>query len=241
MTIQHWLRKSYYWLFPTHCLLCHQLTADTDLCAACTAELPWLTGACPRCGAQQHNRLLPELPCGACLTNPPPYDNTVALFQYAAPISHWVLALKFRDKLLYARVLGKLLAQRITQHYPTNKPEWIIPVPLHPLRLRQRGYNQALEIARPLAKHLTIPLLHRDCQRTKATEPQASSTAQQRRRNLNGAFWLHPNFRAQHVALVDDVVTTGSTAAELAHTLKRAGVTTVDVWCCAKTNHARAL
>lgn len=169
------------------------------------------------------------------MVNPPPYDSTLALFNYQFPLDHLVLALKFSKKLLYARLMGELIADRLADR-SIESPEVIIPVPLHILRLQERGYNQALEIARPISKRLNIPLAGDACQRVISTQPQAVIPAGQRQSNVKKAFSISPHFTAGHIALVDDVITTGSTMAELAQQFKKAGVKRVDVWCFAKTN-----
>ncbi len=128
------------------------------------------------------------------------------------------------------------MAEKIAAQYASqNKPDWIIPVPLHKDRLKERGYNQALEIARPIAKKMYIPLQTTCCTRILPTLAQASTTAEIRRKNMQHAFVVNPLFQAEYVAIVDDVLTTGSTVGELARVLKKSGVKRVDVWSCART------
>jgi ComF family protein len=173
--------------------------------------------------------------CGSCLKEPPPYHRTIALFTYQPPIDGWILALKFHHKLIYAQLLGELLIQQlIASYHEEDWPELIIPVPLHRMRLVERGYNQTVEIAKVISKRLKIPLNRLDCQRVKATAPQLSLPAQQRQRNVKNAFILKRPLCMQHVAIVDDVVTTGSTAKELTRLLLNNGVQRVDVWCTAR-------
>ena len=172
--------------------------------------------------------------CGACLKKPPWFDKTIALFFYQAPIERFIIELKFNKKLIYAKLLGTLMVEYLKNQH--TLPECIIPVPLHRKRLQERGYNQALEIARPLAKQLKIPLLTTACRRIKPTSAQLHLPASARRRNVKGAFRVDEGFSFKHVAIVDDVVTTASTVAELSKILKQAGVQMIEVWCCARVH-----
>lgn len=236
-----WLQKTAAWLLPNACLLCLQKITDSaaKLCANCQANLPWQPMACRMCAypltVNTVDVINPSV-CGQCLQNPPPFEFTYSALQYEKPVDHWVLGLKFSRQLVCAKLLADLLLLRLPyQTDSPDKPELIIPMPLHPQRLRERGYNQALEIARPLAKKLRIPLALKVCQRVIATAPQASIPAEERRKNVKQAFQVSPDLKARHVAIVDDVVTTGSTVTELTRALREAGVKRVDVWCCART------
>jgi ComF family protein len=241
VTASVWLRKTAAWLLPNACLLCLQKITDSaaKLCASCQAGLPWQPVACWICAyplAVNTAEVINPPVCGQCLQNPPPFEFTYSALQYETPVDHWVLGLKFSQQLVYAKLLADLLLSRFPyQTDSPDKPELIISMPLHPQRLRERGYNQALEIARPLAKKLRIPLALKVCQRVIATVPQASIPAEERRKNVKQAFQVSPDLKARHVAIVDDVVTTGSTVAELARALREAGVKRIDVWCCART------
>jgi ComF family protein len=143
--------------------------------------------------------------------------------------------LKFHGKLAYGRLLTELMAEYLEPMLKHGVPELIVPVPLHPTRLRSRGYNQALELAHPLGRHLGIPIAPFICRRQRNTAPQVKQAMEGRHSNIQGAFQVVGRIQARHVALVDDVVTTGATVAELARTLKRAGVERVDVWAVART------
>jgi len=232
----NWLKKAYNWLLPGLCALCRNPTANAALCTPCLGELPWIKNACPRCAKPLMAENRQPMLCGDCLRAPPVYQTLLAPFEYQSPIDHLVLALKFGNQFTYAQILGNLLAAAVANYYhQSNWPELIIPVPLHPQRLRERGYNQALEIARPLHKKLRIPLGINHCARLIATQPQALIPASERGRNMRHAFSVNSAIKATHVAIVDDVVTTGSTVGELARVLQKAGVKKVDVWCCART------
>lgn len=145
--------------------------------------------------------------------------------------------MKFHARLNVAHLLGTLMADRLATAPTLDQgptPELLIPVPLHRSRLRERGFNQALELARPIARRLRIPIDFTSCRRIRATPAQALVAAKARRRNVKGAFEVAGKIQARHVALVDDVMTTGHTAGELAVTLRRAGIETVTVWPCAR-------
>jgi ComF family protein len=223
------------WLFPPLCVLCGAKGhAGMDLCADCREDLPRNTRACVQCAlplTTPHSTL-----CGQCLQKAPPFDRAHALWRYEPPVQQWVARLKFRQELVYAQLMGQLLASHLTQLYDLQdkKPDLILPVPLHAGRLRERGFNQAVEIARPVGCRLGIPLGFTQCQRIKSTHPQTELPAKERRRNVRGAFHVNQNLDAGYVALVDDVMTTGQTVHELARTLRRAGVARIDVWVCAR-------
>lgn len=222
-------------LFPKTCLLCNRASKNKqDFCKKCYQDLPWIEFACPKCGQplETNNQL-----CKECLKNPPIFEQTIALFHYKEPINHFITGLKFNNKLIYSRILGELMAEKISKHYQqTNLPEIIIPVPLHNQRLRQRGYNQAIELARPIAKILALPIDIKSCKRIKNTGTQSSIPAKQRAKNIKKAFTIKNKPAAKHVAIIDDVITTGNTIKELSSVLHKSGVQTIDIWCCAKTN-----
>ncbi len=203
----NWLKH----LFPGTCVLC-QLPSDRhkDLCQTCENFLPWI-------GEENTNDIF-------------------TLFRYEEPIDHLITQLKFNHKLIYAKILGNLMAEKLSQHYQNNKlPELIIPMPLHKKRLKERGFNQAIEIAKPIAKKLGIPIDRKSCQRVKHTEAQSLIPAAKRHKNIANAFELNGNLTAKHIAILDDVTTTGSTIKELKTTLQDSGISNIDVWCCAKT------
>jgi ComF family protein len=145
-----------------------------------------------------------------------------------------VSRLKFRGRLAAGRILADLLGDRLTAA-GTDRPELIVPMPLHPARLRERGFNQALELARPLGLRLGIPVAPDLVRRVRAGQPQSSLAKPRRRANVRGAFNVRAALDACHVGVVDDVLTTGASADELARTLKRAGAKRVDVWVVART------
>lgn len=211
--------------------MCNAATGGASLCSACHADLPWNGRACRRCGVAL---AAPEaVLCGHCLRTPPPFDAALCAFQYRFPIDRLLVKLKFHAQLGYARILGDLIAERIDTQAGL-RPDVIVPVPLHPNRIRQRGFNQATEIARALGARLELPVATNLCVRRRATEAQSSLAAAARRRNLRGAFAATSRRPPPRVAIVDDVVTTGATAAELARTLRAAGARTVLLWSAAR-------
>ena len=229
------------WL-PARCLVCTEVGAQgLDLCAACHAALPVCAGAgrhCLRCalplphagpadaGDARDMRL-----CGACLAQPPPLDQVRAAFLYAAPLDRLLPRYKFHHDLAAGRLLARLMADAFVA---CEQPQALLPVPLHHGRLRRRGYDQALELARPLAAALDLPLRTDLLRRVRATAAQSELDAAARRRNLHGAFHAPASAALAHVALVDDVMTTGATLHTAAAALRRAGVARVDAWVCAR-------
>jgi ComF family protein len=218
------------WLLPWRCLLCGAPGADgLDLCAACAAELPRNRSCCARCALPLP---APAALCGRCQRRAPPWDAAWVPFRYAWPLDRLETRFKFGRDLAAGRTLARLWQREAP---PAPLPQLIVPVPLHPRRLRTRGHNQALELARPLAAALGVPL-HRDAlRRVRATEAQTELAAAARRRNVRGAFALREGVTLPaHVALLDDVLTTGATLAECARVLRRAGVRRVDAWVLAR-------
>lgn len=166
--------------------------------------------------------------CGRCVQKPPAFVQTFALFHYAPPVDFLLQGLKFNRKLVHAKVLGECMADWLRTQWQ-QPPECLIPVPLHASRLRERGYNQAVQLAKPLAKQLGLPLVYDAVKRQHATPPQAELKLASRGKNVRRAFVAKPGFAAKHVAIVDDVMTTGSTVHAVATALKKVGVERVDV------------
>jgi ComF family protein len=222
-------------LFPPTCLLCGAPGADgRDLCAGCAAELPHNRHACPGCALPFDIPLPAGAVCGVCQRRSPPFVRALAALRYETPIPTLVGAAKFRGRLNHARLLGQLLAD-VAQALPAPWPQALVPVPLHPTRLVARGYNQSLEIARVVGRALDLPVDGACCRRVLATPPQAGLDEPARRRNIRGAFEAQTPLPWQRVAILDDVVTTGSTVIELTRVLRRAGARQVEVWAVART------
>ncbi len=218
-------------LFPPWCLLCGDHGWNRlDLCKSCYESLPWISTGCRQCGLPVSRK--DALICGACLKNPPYFDETVALWHYQTPIQALISTLKFRGKIPIGRLLGRMMANSLRAQ--EAMPEVIIPVPLHPIRYRQRGFNQAAEIARPIAAILNIPMNMRLCHRALPTQSQTHLNAKARRKNMKKAFQVKGVLKYKHIAIVDDVMTTGTTANELAKTLKQHGAEKVEIWVSAR-------
>jgi ComF family protein len=226
-----WLARLERALYPTCCLLCGQAGGVRDLCDGCAADLPYDASACPLCALPAPG----AGPCGRCLARPPAWDAAFALLRYAYPADVLLKRFKYGRQLAAGRVLGELMAGRLAAR---PRPALIVPVPLHPARERERGFNQARELARPIARALRIPLDPGACVRTRATPPQSGLDARARRRNVRGAFALRRPLGAGHIAIVDDVLTTGATAAALASVLRRAGARRIELWCAARAQPA---
>ena len=230
-TMNNWTSIIQDWLFPPTCILCGDAgDKGRDLCLACAQSLPYNLIACPQCGLPLQFET--DTPCGNCLKHPPTFDRSIATFQFEEPVRHLIHALKFHARYPCARLLGDMLADKLTKL--EDKPDIIIPVPLHPKRYRERGYNQALELARIVSKRLDLPLDYQHCIRTHATQAQTELNALQRSRNMRKAFAIVKPITYQHVAILDDVVTTGATVNELAKVLRKSGVKRIDVWACAR-------
>ncbi|MDD9823215.1 MAG: ComF family protein [Gammaproteobacteria bacterium] len=221
-------------LLPPRCPLC-QARAGHGFCADCRPLLPWILAACEVCGVA-----LPEAAaagsgvCGACQKRRPYYDHALIPFKYGAPVAGQIQALKYHAQLRYAAALGAMICARAWKD-PRPPPQALVPVPLHRRRLRQRGFNQSLEIARRVGAELGLEVRHKLLARIRHTAPQTALSRTERRRNVRGAFRARPAAALPaHVALIDDVVTSGSTANAAARELKRAGVRTVSIWAAAR-------
>ena len=208
------------------CLLCGSESGSEFLCAACGAGLPVLGSGCPRCALPTPS----AVPCGACLGDPPYFDATTALWPYEFPCDRLVQSLKYQGRLAVARYLARSLAA-----IPLPRSDRLIPVPLHPRRLRERGFNQSLEIARYLSRHTGVPCETSGVWRARDTPPQADLPYADRARNARGAFVCALDLSGETVTVLDDVMTTGATLNEFARTLKQAGAARVEVLVVART------
>jgi ComF family protein len=218
-------------LLPQACALCAAGSGDSILCAPCMNALPPLPVACPSCARPSSGGAV----CGACLRKPPPYATTLAACSYAYPLDRLVQALKYSRQLALAQPLGDALAaaaMRAPRWYV--RPGVLVALPLAAARQRERGFNQAIEIARVVARRTGIPLVH-GVVRSSHGPPQATLPWKHRRRNVRSAFACVRSFSGLHVALVDDVMTTGATLEAAAGALLKAGAARVDAWVVART------
>ena len=245
-----WAVRLSRWLFPPRCALCGEPCTGADLCAGCRGDLPFIGPACLRCGEPRSAGGV----CGVCRREPPPMHRTLAPLHYSFPADWLLTELKFNARLWHGPLLAGLIADAMADAMSGARtdavsgatagamartegeapaglppPDVVIPVPLHRRRLAERGYNQALEIARPLALGLGCPLADKLVLRVRATREQSSLTARARRRNVAGAFRLQGPAAFGHALIVDDVVTTGATTREIAALLRTAGCERVSV------------
>jgi len=237
--VYNWLKNIPWVLYPATCVACGQAplarTWQRDLCEACHAALPWRRGpVCAQCGTALAGG--EALHCGSCLAAPPAYDRVFAPLGYASPVGALVTGFKFHGRLAYGRVLGELLTEALASAQAAGAlvlPAALVPVPLHRARLAGRGFNQALELARPVGRRLGLPILARGIRRRQDTPAQSTLDARARRANVRGAFAVERPVPAR-VAIVDDVVTTGATVDALARALRQAGAREVQVWALAR-------
>ena len=214
-------------LLPQSCVLCGAESGDEQLCRPCAAELPRLpAGRCAVCALP----LASGAVCGACLDRPPRYSSVAAPFSYAYPLDALIRAFKYGGRLAHCRFLGAALAGAATPGVDA-----IVPMPLSPARLAERGFNQALEIARVVAHATGIPLLPLACRKVVDTPPQAALPWKERAKNVRRAFACDADLTGRRVAVVDDVLTTGATLNELARVLRKAGAVQVTGWVVART------
>lgn len=228
----------YIWLKNTQsCLLCDEATdSSTPICVACERELPWLIDQCDRCALPMP---MSGLTCGACNRQPPAFNEVVAPWLYDFPVDALVTRFKHQGRWPLGRLLAELLGDTLQHRFDEGlrRPDWLIPVPLAKKRLRQRGFNQAAMLANWLGARLNLPVDERVIRRVKETPSQQGLDAKARKRNLASAFAIRDAtaILGKHLALIDDVLTTGSTAGVLAGLLLKAGARSVDVYCLART------
>lgn len=226
--------------FPPRCLLCgvsKSLVSGCFLCKACEGDLKLNQNACVHCGIPLDSASLhsASIICGQCQKSPPNYDCCWSAYIYAQPLEWMIQQLKFNAKLAYVPLLSELMIHHIPKYlYEKQRPDVIIPMPLHANRIKQRGFNQSLQLVKPLAKLSGLKLDSTSCQRQRDTEHQTGKNARQRHQNIKGAFTFSNDNNYKHVVIFDDVVTTGSSISELSKTLKQNGVNRVDVWCLAR-------
>lgn len=215
---------------PSICAICNQYHRDQlAVCTACHELLEPVGPACRHCALP-----LPDsnfLVCGHCSKKKPYFDQAIAAYRFEEPLRTLLHEFKYHEGLYLCSFLASLILHSLPQD--AEKPQCLLPVPMHPSRLRQRGFNQAAELTKQLGHALDLPYDLSRCKKIINTAPQAGLCAAQRRRNLRHAFQVKP-LLYQHITLVDDLLTTGSTVNELARVLKQQGVSRVDVWCCAR-------
>ena len=234
----------YNWLIGNQkCLLCDELAdGGAPICAACERELPWLLERCPRCALPLTGNA--GAACGDCLRRAPDFSRVEAPWRYAFPVDTLITRFKHQANWPFGRLLGELLARHLLDAHQNGlpRPELLLPVPLARRRQRRRGFNQAALLARWLGRNLHTPWKEDWLQRPLETDAQQALDARARQRNLRQAFALSPRaaVEGRHIALVDDVLTTGATCEALARLLRQAGAVRVDVYCLARTPRPEA-
>jgi ComF family protein len=216
---------------PQSCLLCRSRCGTAILCDPCMNTLPALAPSCPVCARPAPGALV----CGQCLRKPPRIAATVAACSYAFPIDRLIQALKYAHELAVAQPLGDALAAAVLRA-PSSyaRPQAIVPLPLSRARQRERGFNQAIEIARVVTRRTGVPMLHALVRETHGPA-QATLPWSKRRGNVRGAFACSMPVADRHLAILDDVMTTGATLEAAATALKHAGAARVDAWIVART------
>ena len=223
-------------LFPSRCLLCqktvHPQAGNTaiEICLDCFEGLPRNHTSCVQCALPLADDMPDNVLCGRCIKKTPAYDYVYSPLLYEGDVIRLMHQLKFNEKITFARTFGEILFQLLKlEPSQENNPDCLLPVPLHSSRLRQRGFNQSIELARVLSKKLNIAIEYDAVTRSRSTTSQMGLDAKARRKNIKGAFSMVKKLKAKHVLIVDDVMTTGSTVDELAKILKRNGVERVGV------------
>ncbi|MDA7746197.1 ComF family protein [Psychromonas sp.] len=224
---------------PSHCLLCNLTSQQSLICQYCYDAILAERTYCLHCGC---GLITTQNYCGECLQHQFEFQQLHALASYQAPFPQLIKKLKYQNQLLYADLLGLLLADSIKQRFneqQLQKIDYIIPVPLHIKKLRTRGFNQTQLISEALSQHLSINIAQQMVIRNKFTQAQEGLSRSQRTKNLNNAFSLSEKGRVtlagKHIVLIDDVVTTGATINSLCQCLLAANVKRVDVWCICRT------
>lgn len=214
-------------LLPPTCAICRVETpalSPIGICPNCLTQLPALPAArCPRCALPYPTEDGRPHLCEACLRRPPDFSAVVAVGVYGGLLRESIHHFKYEQGIHLDQPLGALLGQRLATDEPGFLPDLILPVPLHPRRLRERGYNQSLLLARRLGKELRVKTESRRLRRMRPTPPQQGLPLAERQRNLRGAFALSAPLRGEKILLIDDVMTTGATVRECAQVLKSGG------------------
>lgn len=216
-------------------MLCGGTSHDGLWCATCDRALPWLDAACcPSCALPTPGGET----CGHCLRHPPSFARATAAFSYAFPLDKLVQALKYGEQLMLAHALARKLARRIDK---SLLPDCVIPMPLHPSRLRERGFNQSQLLATSVARELGLELLPHACRRVRDTPPQSALPWKERKKNVRDAFCCDMDLSGRRIALVDDVMTSGASLNALAEAARKRGAAEIGVWVVARTlPHSRA-
>jgi ComF family protein len=228
-TLAHKVRQLYSNLLPIPCLVCGMPSSSSVICLACRHDLPRPDAACKRCAMPltQHGT------CGKCLTHPLQHDFSYSPFIYKAAIPDLISQFKYKHQF----ALTAFFAEQLILHRGDERlPHCLIPVPLHVKQLKRRGYNQSHELTKAISKLMGVPISH-PIVRHNWTESQTGLSATQRKRNVQHAFKLVDEHLPAHIAVIDDVLTSGETANAITLLLRKAGVKTIELWTIARTIH----
>jgi len=226
--LTHQLTELYRKVFPIPCLLCGLAAERYGLCQPCIAELPVLGHACKRCALPVQNAQI----CGHCLRSPPYQNLSFSLYRYESTVRRCITAFKYNNQLHFSHLFAQQMAIFLSAR--PALPHCLVPIPLHPRRIRQRGFNQSAEVAKYLASALNIAYRPELLQRVRLTQSQSELPFQQRKKNMRNAFACKQQSLPSHIAIIDDVMTSGYTAGEAAKIFKRQGVEIIEVWTIAR-------
>jgi ComF family protein len=234
IAVDAWAKRIHHLAWPSTCVLCGQRGRRAqDLCGACEGDFLVNVPCCAVCAQPLAPASAGPPTCGACLRRRPAFDASRIPFKYGYPVAHLIRDLKYRGRISCGRVLGELVGRCIAST-AERLPDLIVPVPLAADRYRRRGYNQAIELGIPIEKVLGVRMRTNLVIRTRETHEQAGLSRRQRRKNVRGAFSVRRALPGDHIAILDDVVTTGSTVNELSKVLRRAGARRIEVWAVAR-------
>ncbi|MDJ0926339.1 MAG: ComF family protein [Gammaproteobacteria bacterium] len=235
--VDYWLKR----LLPRRCVLCGMEAGYRNLCTPCLADMPWIDPRCDRCGAALTGAAERAV-CACDDLRLECIDRVFAALVYEYPVDRLIVDAKFHARPDLARASGDALLWALGSASSLSQmwPDLLVPVPLHPNRFHSRGFNQSIEIARPVARRLGIKLARNACIRQRDTPAQSTLSGRLRRTNPRNAFVARAVVSGRHVAIVDDVITTGSTASAVAVALRAAGAEAVSVWCVARVMRSQA-
>lgn len=224
-------------VIPRYCAVCGLRSSGHQICSGCITDLPWNRRACPSCAMPVTDPRVAQLRCGRCQRQPWPFDFVVAPLLYGFPVNGMLKAFKYRRQAFHAPPLAAILHESLGDK--ARDLEAVVPVPLHWSRHGERGFNQAAELARPLARRLGLPLWQ-GARRARATPPQSGLAERERHRNLAAAFVVRGQAPCRSALIVDDVITTGATVHQLGRVLRRAGIKRLAVVAVARAVAGRA-
>lgn len=233
--VNNWIKNIQFQLLPGCCLLCGKLSEkQQDLCPSCRSKLPFNNHHCRTCAQPLPSSITAGSICGRCQTKPPFYDHCFAPLRYQDELTSLHHNFKFHHQLAAGRLMAELMCEQLAAP-SVRLPQLLLPVPLHARRLRERGFNQALELARILSAQLSIPVDSHTLSRTCNTRAQSSLPKKERQQNIRNAFALTAKIDTPHVAIIDDVMTTGLTVNEISRTLRASAACEIEIWVFART------